>query len=64
VDIENNTVTAQINHFTKFAILGREVTANAPLNVFFIIGPALGALIVIGLLLSILFAGKKRTRTA
>jgi len=64
VDIENNTVTAQINHFTKFAILGKEVTATAPLNVFLIIGPALGALIMIGVLLFILFAGKKRTRTA
>jgi internalin A len=63
VDIEHNTVTAQINHFTRFAILGKEVTATAPLNVFFIIGPALAALIMIGVLLYILFAGKKRTRT-
>jgi len=64
VDIENNTVTAQIKHFTKFAILGREVTATAPLNVYLIIVPSSVALIMIGVLLSILFAGKKRTRTA
>ena len=63
VDIENNTVTAQISHFTKLAILGREVTATAPLNVFIIIGPALAALIIVGVLLAFLFGGKKRAGT-
>ncbi len=61
VDIENNTVTAQISHFTQFAILGKEATAAAPLHVFLIIGPALAALIIIAVLLDILFVSKKRT---
>jgi len=49
VNVENNTVTAEVSHFTVFTILYAAPTPEeAPFNVWVIIGPVLGVLLAGG----------------
>ena len=49
VDTENNTITSQVSHLTKFAILAAPVVEAVPFNMWLVFGPILGVLAVAGL---------------
>ena len=48
VDTENNTITSQVSHLTKFAILTAPAEI-APFNMWLVLSPILGVLAVAGL---------------
>jgi len=65
VDTENNTITAQVSHLTKFAILAApvEIVEIAPFNIWLALGPILGVLAVAGLAFYFLIRRIRRRRT-
>ncbi len=64
VDTENNTITAEVSHLTKFAILTAPA-GIAPFNIWLVFGPILSVLAVAGLAFYFLMRGGliRRRRT-
>ncbi len=59
VDKSAHTVTAQISHFTMFTIIGTPAPPAAALNVWVIIGPILGALLIL-LIVALAITGRRK----